>query len=127
MRPLKLKSKSNLIQGDLVNKKANIYFDYNFPIETNDAETVFQALNNPSFEQDYSIKMYPNPSKGIVNIKGNFNIKTIEIFDIQGRLLQTNLINEQTTTLDISNKSKGVYFIKFTSDKGIKVEKMIRE
>ncbi|HQA74692.1 T9SS type A sorting domain-containing protein [Flavobacterium sp.] len=124
---LKIRSQPNLIQGDLVAKKANIYFDYNFPIETNEADTVFQALNNPSFEQDNSISIYPNPSSSIINIKSNFNIKTIELYDVQGRLLQTNIINNSETTFDITSKSKGIYFLKIVSEKGIKVEKLVKE
>ena len=124
---LKIRSQPNLVQGDLVAKKANIYFDYNFPIQTNNAETVFQSLNNPIFEQDNTIKIFPNPTNSFVNISGNFNIKTTELFDTQGRLLQTNIINENTTTLNISAKSNGVYFIKVTSEEGIKVEKIIKQ
>ena len=124
---LKIRSQSNLVQGDLVAKKANIYFDYNFPIETNEAETVFQALNNPSFEQDTTVKVYPNPASSMVTIKSNYNIKTIELYDVQGRLLQTDLINNSETTLDITSKSKGIYFLKIVSEKGIKVEKLVKE
>lgn len=124
---LKIRSQPNLIQGDLVAKKANIYFDYNFPIETNEADTVFQDLNNPSFEQDNSISIYPNPSSSIITIKSNFNIKSIELYDVQGRLLQTNIINNSETTFDITSKSKGMYFLKIVSEKGIKVEKLVKE
>jgi hypothetical protein len=124
---LKIKSKNNLQVGDEVNKKANIYFDYNFPILTNDAETVFQSLNNPDFQNDASISVYPNPTNGIVTINCNNSIKSIQLYDVQGRLLQTNLVNENETTIDVSTKSKGVYFLKILSDKGMKVEKIVRE
>jgi hypothetical protein len=124
---LKIKSKNNLLVGDEVNKKANIYFDYNFPILTNDAETVFQALNNPDFQNDASISVYPNPTNGIVTVTCNNSIKSIELYDVQGRLLQTNLVNENETTIDVSTKAKGVYFLKILSDKGMKVEKIVRE
>ncbi|MFN3755244.1 T9SS type A sorting domain-containing protein [Flavobacterium sp.] len=124
---LKVKSKSNLQQGDAVNKKANIYFDYNYPVETNEAQTVFQALSNPDFEVDNSISIYPNPSDGIVNIKGDFNIKSTELFDIQGRLLQTNIINDTTTVIDLSSQSSGVYFVKVITEKGIKVDKIVKQ
>ncbi len=123
---LKVKSKSNLQQGDVVEKKANIYFDYNFPVETNNAETVFQLLNNPGFEQDNTIKIHPNPAQNTVYINGDFSIKTVELYDAQGRLLQSSMINENATTIDITNKSKGVYFVKVSSDKGIKVEKLVK-
>ena len=124
---LKIKSKNNLLVGDEVNKKANIYFDYNFPILTNDAETVFQSLNNPDFQNDSSISVYPNPTNGIVTVNCNNSIKSIQLYDVQGRLLQTNLVNENETTIDVSTKAKGVYFLKILSDKGMKVEKIVRE
>jgi hypothetical protein len=124
---LKIKSKNNLQVGDEVNKKADIYFDYNFPILTNDAETVFQSLNNPDFQNDASISVYPNPTNGIVTVNSNNSIKSIQLYDVQGRLLQTNLVNENETTIDVSTKAKGVYFLKILSDKGMKVEKIVRE
>lgn len=124
---LKVKTKPSLQTGDLVKNKANIYFDYNFPILTNDAETVFQALNNPDFETDNSIKIYPNPSNAVVNVKSNFNIKSIQLYDVQGRILQTNIIEENTTSLDITSKAKGIYFLKVITDRGIKVEKLLKE
>lgn len=124
---LKVKTKPSLQTGDLVKNKANIYFDYNFPILTNDAETVFQALNNPDFETDNSIKIYPNPSNAVVNVKSNFNIKSIQLYDVQGRILQTNIIEDNTTSLDITSKAKGIYFLKVITDRGIKVEKLLKE
>ena len=107
--------------------KADIYFDYNYPIITNEAETVFQALSNPDFEIDKSVKIYPNPTSSIVNISGDFNIKSIQLFDVQGRLLQTSLSNDTNTILDLTQKAKGMYFIKVISEAGIKVEKIIKK
>ncbi|MBF6640256.1 T9SS type A sorting domain-containing protein [Flavobacterium sp. J49] len=124
---LKVKSVGSLQQGDNVNKRANIYFDYNYPLETNDYETIFQALSNPNFESDRSISIYPNPSSGVVYIKGDFNIKSIQLFDVQGRLLQTNIVNENNTTIDIAAQNVGVYFVRVVSDKGIKVEKLVKQ
>lgn len=43
---LKMKSITTLQEGDKVNNKANIYFDYNFPVETNDYLTTIQDLNS---------------------------------------------------------------------------------
>ena len=124
---LVMKSNSALSEGDLVMSKADIYFDYNYPIITNEAETVFQALSNPDFEIDKSVKIYPNPTSSIVNISGDFNIKSIQLFDVQGRLLQTSLSNDTNTTLDLTQKAKGMYFIKVISEAGIKVEKIIKK
>lgn len=123
---LKIKSKNNLQQGDVVEKKADIYFDYNFPIATNDYETTFQLLSNPGVAIDNSISIYPNPAKNNVNIHCNNTIKTIELYDVQGRVLQSQVIDSQSSTMDISSKSKGVYFLKVVTEKGIKVEKLVK-
>lgn len=70
-------------------------------------------------------KIYPNPSKGIVNIitpyEGNYIIvdglgKTIKSFD-----LHENIVN----TLNLENVSDGTYFIKSISDSNIKTQKLI--
>ena len=124
---LKVKSKNNLQQGDIVSKRADIFFDYNAPIDTGIANTTFQSLNNTIFNADNSISIYPNPANSIVNIIANSNLKSIQLYDVQGRILQTKIVNQTTENLDISNQSKGIYFLKITSDDGVKVEQIVKE
>lgn len=123
----KIKTLQNLTVGDMVENKADIYFDYNAPIETELARTTFQLLANPDVPEDASVVMYPNPAKNQVNISCSGVIETIEMYDIQGRMLRTAVVNANATTLDVSDKANGVYFIRITSDKGQKVEKLIKE
>ncbi len=123
----KIKTKDNLVSGDSVSKTANIYFDYNYPITTNDATTTFNSLNNSIFDFDQSITIYPNPTRGNININSKFNIKTIELYDIQGRILETVLENSSSITIDITNRQNGIYFLKITTDEGSKVEKIMKE
>jgi hypothetical protein len=126
---LKMKTNETLKVGDYVEKKANIYFDYNFPIETNEAETLFEALSviNPTL--DNLITVYPNPTKDVVtiSIKDNSTLKTIELYDVQGRLLQTQLVNDISSELNLAERANGMYFIKINTDKGSKVEKLMKE
>ncbi|QBZ97804.1 T9SS type A sorting domain-containing protein [Flavobacterium sangjuense] len=123
----KIKSKNSLVNGDYVSKTAKIYFDYNAPINTNDAQTTFATLNNPIHEFDNSVKVYPNPTHSLINISSNSTIQSVSLYDIQGRLLETDLANSNEVSFDISGKSNGVYFLKITSDKGSKVEKVVKE
>lgn len=123
----KIKSLNTLQEGDAVNQIAAIYFDYNFPIATNDAQTVFQTLNTPGFEIDKTITVFPNPTQASVTIAGEFNIKSVQLFDVHGRLLQTNLVSTANFSMDISNHSSGIYFVKVISDNGMKVEKLIKQ
>ncbi|TDW48761.1 putative secreted protein (Por secretion system target) [Flavobacterium sp. 270] len=124
---LKVKTLPNLVTGDQVEKGAEIFFDYNAPIDTNTAETIFKALGIKDSQEDKSMALYPNPTKGNVNINCDSAIKTIELFDVQGRILQTVIEDSNSAQLDISNKSNGLYFIRITTDAGSKVEKLIKE
>ncbi|MFN8275490.1 MAG: leucine-rich repeat domain-containing protein [Flavobacteriaceae bacterium] len=123
----KIKSAATLAAGDQVSNKANIYFDYNAPIETNPAQTVFALLNQADFNIDSSINTYPNPAKDWVRIDCNSLIKSVELYDVQGRILQTSLEKQKTTQLDISNKPNGIYFLKINTEKGIKIEKLVKK
>lgn len=123
----KIKTLPSLVIGDEVEKLANIYFDYNFPVTTNSAETVFQSLANPEFERDESIVLYPNPATSQVNIRCDNAIRQIELFDIQGRILQTVIENSNESQLDISKQSNGIYFIRISTENGQKVEQLSKQ
>ncbi|GAB3717667.1 DUF7619 domain-containing protein [Flavobacterium koreense] len=124
---LKIRSNGTLQSGDNVSNRGDIFFDYNAPIDTGIANTVFQSLNNSAFEKDNSVVIFPNPTKSIINVKSENSIKSIQLYDVQGRLLQTKLTDETSSSIDISDKSNGIYFLKITSDKGIKVERIVKE
>jgi uncharacterized repeat protein (TIGR01451 family) len=123
----KIKTKTSLTTGSNVTNTANIYFDYNAPVTTNTATTTFQSLANDGFVIDNSVKVYPNPAKNNININCNSTIKSMQLFDVQGRLLTVKLVNETQSNLDISSYANGVYFIKILSEKGQKTEKIIKE
>jgi Leucine-rich repeat (LRR) protein len=121
---LKMKTNNILNSGDNVSKRADIFFDYNFPIDTGFAVTVFQNLSNTVFVIDNSVSISPNPTSSKVNINSNNNIKSIEVYDVQGRILQTIL---NANNLDLSDKTNGIYFLKITTEKGSKIEKVVKE
>ncbi|WP_309640886.1 T9SS type A sorting domain-containing protein [Flavobacterium sp.] len=121
----KIRTKNNLVVNDVVTKQASVFFDYNLPVNTNTAETVFATLSNTGFESDESIAVFPNPTAAIININASTNIKVVELYDIQGRILQTLMGNHKV--LDITTQAKGIYFLKITTDKGSKVEKIVKQ
>ena len=125
---LKVQSQDILVEDDTVTKSANIYFDYNFPIQTNDANTTYQQLLSTTvYGIDQNVTMYPNPVKNWVTISSKENIKSVSVFDVQGRVLQTQIINNKDVKIDLSSRSDGVYFVKIQTEKGIKVEKIIKQ
>ena len=123
----KIRTLNSLFNGDMVSREAGIFFDYNAPVSTGNANTTFQTLNNGQFVLDNSIMISPNPTSSIINIKGSSVIKSIQVYDIQGRLLETKLVEGDAISINIADKTNGIYFFKITTVKGSKVEKIIKE
>ncbi|OAD45532.1 T9SS type A sorting domain-containing protein [Polaribacter atrinae] len=74
--------------------------------------TVDAALSNIDYEFKNQLKVFPNPTSDIINIKANTNlgINQLYIYNLNGRL-----IKESATDLDkinISELSKGIYLLK---------------
>lgn len=76
-------------------------------------------------ETDNAFKMYPNPSREEITFEYDskrYGQMAIEIFDVQGRLIFQKDISEQmsnTIKINVSDWSKGVYFIKVNNDAGL--------
>ncbi|MEL1243335.1 T9SS type A sorting domain-containing protein [Flavobacterium sp. DGU11] len=123
----KIKTLNTLQVNDDVTQQADIFFDYNWPIQTNEATTTFEVLSRGDFARDNSVTIYPNPAKDIVTISADSNVKSIQLYDIQGRLLQSGTVNDINATIDLSSRTPGIYFVKVFTDKGMKVEKVVKK
>ncbi len=123
----KIKTKSTLVTGSTISNLANIYFDYNFPITTNTATSIFQTLQNESFELDAYLTIYPNPVAEILNLKPKqpTEIYNVVIYNLLGQQVQT-VINPNES-VDVSRLTTGSYIVKITTDKGILSSKFIKE
>ncbi|MBC7525563.1 MAG: T9SS type A sorting domain-containing protein [Flavobacterium sp.] len=122
----KIKTKPNLVIGDTFSNSANIYFDYNFPIVTNNYTTTVQ--NTLGFQENYFINdivAYPNPVKDFLSFKTENKIFKIEVYDIAGRILSSNLISENK--IDLSVLKTGNYILKLYTEKGIMNTKIMKE
>ena len=121
----KIKTKQTVVLNDVLTNQANIYFDYNFPITTNEAQTLVQnPLKNQQFNT-LDVQVYPNPVNKILNIQSKELPTKIEIFDLNGRLLQSTPINNNQA--DVSSLSSGTYFVKIYSNENTGLVKIIKE
>jgi hypothetical protein len=121
---LKMKIKPDLTLADTVTAKADIYFDYNFPIETNDAITSFGVLGVNEFNETDQIVLYPNPTNDIVRIQSLIAIQKITVFDIQGREVELITSNEHITEVNMTSLISGIYFFSIETEKGTIIKKI---
>jgi beta-glucanase (GH16 family) len=73
-----------------------------------------------------NILVYPVPARDFISIKGITGETAIEVFNIDGRLIQS-LKPDSDIDLDISNYSSGLYLINIVSQKGTLKKKFIVE
>lgn len=74
-----------------------------------------------------NIEIYPNPSNGKFTVDfGELNVQSYEIFDMSGRVIEENEINNNYYDFDL-NLSAGTYFIRVISDDKVATHKIIIE
>ena len=67
-----------------------------------------------------SIKLYPNPTKGVINFKGAVNYNNIHVYNIAGLRVKS---FKKNTEIDISELTNGIYFLKTDTGYHFKVLK----
>lgn len=127
---LKMRSKTDLVEGDTVNNIAEIYFDYNFPIETNDyVTTIYDASsilaaklnytasdfsqNNYKINFDASLSTgnitnYQWEFSGNPSVSSNTNVKPTVTYTVPGNYTakltvfdSNNALSTQTITFNV--------------------------
>jgi hypothetical protein len=133
----KVKPNQGLRQKTKIENRADIYFDYNAPIRTN---TVFNTIldtiqiyvpkgGSAIAENDKtSVIVFPNPSTDKFFIQMSEPVKdlSIEIYDMQGRLIKTaSSSNNQTVEVSAQGMTKGIYHIRLMSGEKLVVVKKV--
>jgi hypothetical protein len=73
--------------------------------------------------------IYPNPAKSIVNLNIDFLVGSgsIVVTDLYGKQVKTQTLSMGTNTIDISNLSKGMYFVSTITNEGKTTKKLVVE
>jgi len=82
-------------------------------------DSLSSGINN--YEKP-EIKIFPNPTSGILNVRG-YGIESIEVIDFTGRSLKY----FGTLAIDLRDYTKGIYFVKIKTLDGIITRKIIVE
>lgn len=121
----KIKTKPTLVLGNSFSNLASIYFDYNFPIVTNNYTTTIQnSLGTNPFKME-TLTTFPNPVEDMLQFKTNENVVKIEVYDITGRILSSHAVQENK--VDLSALKTGNYMLKVFTENGITNCKIIKE
>lgn len=114
-----------------VDEEGNFITDETSFTLTAELDRTFTALvyyyvgTDESFES--SIRLFPNPTKGICTISGN-GINNVTVYNALGQLiLSKEVSNESQCNIDLSNQPNGVYVLRLTDAEGTAIKKIVKE
>ncbi len=123
-------AKSNVVEKSEVHNFAEIYFDYNLPITTNDAwVTLYDSVRTgseipvnvgiSSQIEASQIRVYPNPVQDqlFIEINGSnsYTQSTFSLFDLTGKMLLTKNIDSGLNYVELNKIASGLYFYSISS------------
>nr|WP_294936321.1 T9SS-dependent M36 family metallopeptidase [uncultured Flavobacterium sp.] len=87
------------------------------------------TLGTHQFQNGNGIRVYPNPTKGILNVAINdyFGKISIQVFDLNGRKVHDQEVNDFNTesSINLNNLQTGMYLIKVNGDNVNYTQKII--
>jgi len=72
-----------------------------------------------------SVSIYPNPVKNVLTIEGE-NITSVEIMDINGKVVRLTNHNNSKESINVSSLKQGIYFVKVVTINDTKVSKLTK-
>lgn len=72
-------------------------------------QTVLGVIN---FNESTKISFFPNPTTAIINFKGISEEATVQLYDLTGKKLMDTKIDTNSTSMDISQLSQGIYLVR---------------
>ncbi|WP_298345144.1 T9SS type A sorting domain-containing protein [uncultured Algibacter sp.] len=126
----KIKPLAGYSVGDIIPNTAEIYFDFNPAVITNTFETEFTTTLSNTEINSSVFSIYPNPTRSFIELnfgKGINKTIKINIYDIQGKRVfdKTNEVEDASLKIDVSQLTKGMYFLKVDDGTSKTTKKLI--
>ncbi len=108
------------------------YLELTDPLSDNSLASNWTASTNTIVsvkenENNVNLRFYPSPVRDILTIESAVTIKTVKLYDFQGRLLQNKDVNSTSCKLDMSSCSHGMYLVQLITRGGNFIQKIIKQ
>ncbi|MDX1651356.1 MAG: T9SS type A sorting domain-containing protein [Brumimicrobium sp.] len=123
----------DLPNGTVINNQADIYFDFNAPIITNEtSHRINDMITSSPLEveeiinaEGNKITVYPNPNNGLLFIELEKITEPIRynITSINGQVVASGKLSQLKNVVDIQNLSSGLYLIQINNSETVKIIK----
>jgi Concanavalin A-like lectin/glucanases superfamily/Secretion system C-terminal sorting domain/Purple acid Phosphatase, N-terminal domain len=100
---------------------------YNYELSAAQVGEVFNnnTLSTTNFSKNnLEVIFYPNPVKDVLNIKSNSELKSVEIYNLQGQKVKSS--NQKQT--NVSDLASGIYMVRIQDENdGVATEKIVKQ
>jgi hypothetical protein len=80
-------------------------------------ETTFQTWTEGVEELGNSLKLYPNPTSGVLNIEGE-GMVSFEVYNTVGQRVMTQEVNGNAAQVNTESLNNGIYFLRILANDG---------
>jgi len=124
----KIRTKSNLVEGDQIENTANIFFDFNPAVITNTVVTPIElnVIGIKNNKTQLNAVVYPNPANG-----GSFKIQLNDasykqlhftLYNVAGmKVMNKQLASQPTNEISTAGLTTGIYFYQLMNADGTKI------
>src|SRR5699024_4576023 len=109
-------------------KNRNPFIDYPELIEYLWGDHAGEVWHQPDMsvaaQKEDQIRLFPNPAKNELFIKGIDSNSSLQIISMEGRILLTKTV-EQDARLDVSDLESGVYFVHIQTQNRVVVKRFV--
>jgi len=86
-----------------------------------------RVISNSNFSSNANYTFYPNPTDGIVVVKGELQLEgTYSVYDIRGQEVRNGNLQEHLT-ISVTDLPEGIYLIKIVTDLDEQIFKILKE
>ncbi len=92
--------------------------------------TTFRWTSTTLVRNDYTfnnLKMYPNEVENVLKISNNKEISSVQVYDVFGKQVMSQLVNDFNTSMSLATLTSGNYFVKIISENQSKIVKIIKK
>lgn len=81
------------------------------------SETTFQTWTEGMDELEQTLKIYPNPTSGLLNIQGE-GLTNIEVYNAVGQCVMNQEVNGNAIQINTESLNAGIYFLRIVANDG---------
>ena len=86
------------------------------------------TLSANNIEQTLDFNIYPNPTNGLIAIKSKqLNQASINVYDLNGRVLLTKNISGTSSEINVSKLSSGIYLLKVKVENNEFIKRIVKQ